>query len=368
MRSASRPCSARPSGAPSIGVLYLEGRGTPGPFPEDDRSHAELFARHLAPLADRLLAAQRSPPRTPITPRRSGSASPSSASWGTAAPSPTCCASARLAAGAPLAGPRHGRERHRQDAPRARAPRRARRARRRRSSRSTARRSPRRCSRASCSAPRRARTARRRGASRARSTRPAAARSSSTRSARCRSRCRASCSSSSRAAATTASASATAHRRRRARRRGDQRRPRRRWSRGKRLPRGPLLPAQRPRRCTSRRCASGARTSGPSRDAIVRGDASPRRRARSRSRGAPGSALVDSEWPGNVRQLENVLQRGWAVALSEGASGDRAAASLPRPRPRPPTPPGTPSPTRTRCALCRRASSASPPSSSTTGT
>jgi Nif-specific regulatory protein len=31
-------------------------------------------------------------------------------------------------------------------------------------------------------------------------------------------------------------------------------------------------------------------------------------------------ALTESDWPGNVRQLENVLQRGWAVALSESAS------------------------------------------------
>jgi transcriptional regulator with PAS, ATPase and Fis domain len=30
-------------------------------------------------------------------------------------------------------------------------------------------------------------------------------------------------------------------------------------------------------------------------------------------------ALEDAEWPGNVRQLENTLQRGWAVALSEEA-------------------------------------------------
>jgi Nif-specific regulatory protein len=46
-----------PIGGPqSLGVLYLEGRGVPDPFPEEDRAHAELFARHLAPLADRLLA------------------------------------------------------------------------------------------------------------------------------------------------------------------------------------------------------------------------------------------------------------------------------------------------------------------------
>lgn len=31
-------------------------------------------------------------------------------------------------------------------------------------------------------------------------------------------------------------------------------------------------------------------------------------------------ALEESDWPGNVRQLENVLQRGWAVAVSQGAS------------------------------------------------
>jgi Nif-specific regulatory protein len=42
-------------GAQRLGVLYLEGRGVPSPFPEEDRAHAELFARHLAPLADRLL-------------------------------------------------------------------------------------------------------------------------------------------------------------------------------------------------------------------------------------------------------------------------------------------------------------------------
>jgi len=39
-----------------LGVLYLQGRSAPGPFPEEDRAHAETFARHLAVLADRLLA------------------------------------------------------------------------------------------------------------------------------------------------------------------------------------------------------------------------------------------------------------------------------------------------------------------------
>ncbi len=41
---------------PAIGVVYLAGRAAPGPFPEADRAHVELFARHVAPLADRLLA------------------------------------------------------------------------------------------------------------------------------------------------------------------------------------------------------------------------------------------------------------------------------------------------------------------------
>ncbi|HQP39345.1 MAG TPA: sigma 54-interacting transcriptional regulator, partial [Polyangiaceae bacterium] len=31
-------------------------------------------------------------------------------------------------------------------------------------------------------------------------------------------------------------------------------------------------------------------------------------------------ALEESEWPGNVRQLENILQRGWAVAVSQSAA------------------------------------------------
>jgi Nif-specific regulatory protein len=41
--------------AGALGVVYLAGRAAPGPFPEEDRAHAELFAQHLAPLADRLL-------------------------------------------------------------------------------------------------------------------------------------------------------------------------------------------------------------------------------------------------------------------------------------------------------------------------
>jgi Nif-specific regulatory protein len=49
-----------PIGAdPPFGVLYLQDRREPGSFSEEDRARAELFARHLAPLADRLLLRRR---------------------------------------------------------------------------------------------------------------------------------------------------------------------------------------------------------------------------------------------------------------------------------------------------------------------
>ncbi len=41
--------------APPIGVIYLQGRTRPGPFSPTDREHVELFAKQLAPLADRLV-------------------------------------------------------------------------------------------------------------------------------------------------------------------------------------------------------------------------------------------------------------------------------------------------------------------------
>lgn len=40
---------------PPIGVIYLQGRTRPGSFTTIDRERAELFARQLAPLADRLV-------------------------------------------------------------------------------------------------------------------------------------------------------------------------------------------------------------------------------------------------------------------------------------------------------------------------
>jgi Nif-specific regulatory protein len=44
---------------PPFGVVYLQDRRDPGPFTEEDRVRAELFANHLAPLADRLLLRKR---------------------------------------------------------------------------------------------------------------------------------------------------------------------------------------------------------------------------------------------------------------------------------------------------------------------
>jgi len=44
---------------PPLGVLYLQGREQTGAFSEEDRSNAELFASHLTPLAERLLARRR---------------------------------------------------------------------------------------------------------------------------------------------------------------------------------------------------------------------------------------------------------------------------------------------------------------------
>jgi Nif-specific regulatory protein len=50
-----------PIGSPPMGVVYLQDRTRPGSFEARDREHAELFARQLATVADRLLAAR---PRT----------------------------------------------------------------------------------------------------------------------------------------------------------------------------------------------------------------------------------------------------------------------------------------------------------------
>jgi Nif-specific regulatory protein len=50
-------CAPIDAGTP-LGVVYLQGRETAGPFSEEDRARTELFARHLARLAERLIAGQ----------------------------------------------------------------------------------------------------------------------------------------------------------------------------------------------------------------------------------------------------------------------------------------------------------------------
>ncbi|MEO7092859.1 MAG: GAF domain-containing protein, partial [Polyangiales bacterium] len=45
-----------PVGKPAIGVVYLQGRSDGGSFSALDRDRLELFARQLAPIADRLSA------------------------------------------------------------------------------------------------------------------------------------------------------------------------------------------------------------------------------------------------------------------------------------------------------------------------
>ncbi len=54
---------------PVIGVLYLQGRERPGLFDRDERQIAEIFARHLAPIAGRLIAEIRSHDETDPTAR-----------------------------------------------------------------------------------------------------------------------------------------------------------------------------------------------------------------------------------------------------------------------------------------------------------
>jgi Nif-specific regulatory protein len=44
---------------PVLGVIYLQDRVEPGPFTTEDRRRAELFARHVASFAERLLARRR---------------------------------------------------------------------------------------------------------------------------------------------------------------------------------------------------------------------------------------------------------------------------------------------------------------------
>jgi Nif-specific regulatory protein len=51
-----------------IGVLYLEGRRAPGPFPEEDRALVEIASRHIAPFAERMIERELEPgdPTAPL--------------------------------------------------------------------------------------------------------------------------------------------------------------------------------------------------------------------------------------------------------------------------------------------------------------
>ncbi len=57
-------------GPPPVGVVYLQARATPGPYSPEEQANAELFARHLAPIADRLLAQERLRGADPTKPFR----------------------------------------------------------------------------------------------------------------------------------------------------------------------------------------------------------------------------------------------------------------------------------------------------------
>ena len=100
----------------------------------------------------------------------------------------------------------------------------------------------------------------------------------------------------------------------------------RRDGRGKTVPQRSLLPAERVSRRQSRRCASGARTSPP----LVRYFTQKfSRRMNKRIETIPTEAmdaLSRYHWPGNIRELENFIER--AVILSRGATLDVPLAEL----------------------------------------
>ena len=191
------------------------------------------------------------------------------------------------------------------------------------------------------------------GARAASSSWPTAAPSSSTRSATCSRRCRPSCCAPSRSARSTRVGGAeptpvdvrvVAATHRNLERAG----------RGGALPRGPLLPARRASRSSCRRCASGARTS-PTWCATSSSAFCAREEiAVPVLRSEALALLMAHDFPGNVRELQNLVEG--AVSLADGevgadlvrsligtaaASGPRAArprhrrapAHLPRPRP-----------------------------------
>ena len=111
---------------------------------------------------------------------------------------------------------------------------------------------------------------------------------------------------------------------RRARDLGDAPRPRRAEG-GRPVPRGPLLPAQRRVAAGCRRSPSGARTSRCSRRISCAG--SPSATSEPVPTLAPDAMalLIAAPWPGNVRQLLNLLEQAVALATTSRHSRHRSS-------------------------------------------
>ena len=184
----------------------------------------------------------------------------------------------------------------------------------------------------------RARRVHRRASSRSRagSSSPTAARCSSTRSARCRVEMQveaaarapgAASSSASAASRRSASTCASSPRPTATSKQMIARRP---------VPRGPLLPAQRRPDRPARRCASARRTSRcSSRHFIEKSTSGCGKKVEGIERRRARAARCGYAWPGNIRELENLMERVGAVRRRAAHPGERAARLAPRAR-RPP--------------------------------
>ena len=153
-------------------------------------------------------------------------------------------------------------------------------------------------------------------ARRAASSRPTAARCSSTRSARSRRRCRSSCCASCRSASSSGSAATRPSRSTSA----WSPRPTATWLQrvqGRPVPRGPVLPPERGRHRGPAAARAARRTSRSWPTHFLRKYAARERQARRpASATRRSSASLRYGWPGNVRELENAIER--AVVVCRG--------------------------------------------------